>query len=489
MAPHLFLIFLSFSSFHHSTASSFKPSCTLPPPDTNFVSGPGTRGTISILWNCISIFILCTWTIQRLNIPAARRDAGWVHKIWWAILDSRTKISWMLFTIFIPEFILGKALGEREATKRPWPGMRDHAKKAGDDAQEWTSGHARMANMGYFALDFSDFPESDWKELHKSAREVAKLPLYSERSTRINMARLRHRCWALTEHQWDIVLDKHLADYPDVRLSHLADLNKSDVIARVLAVIQVVYLAIQLLARKVYGLASAQIEIAALAFAATSFVTYILFWDQPDGVRSRRVVKAKKLPTADQVGVISLWGPTYLWSGFRRRARIDGELDLVPIPNDGSNVSRNGMWEMPQSIRGYFGNQGSQVLYLILGALFAGTLFGGIHCLAWNFDFPTHIEQILWRVCSVLTAALPVLASPLLALWIPARGRDGTLTGYLATGTIRRIEIACLVCLAILLVGYILARGFLLVEMFRTLFFLPPDAFTETWSASFPHWG
>jgi hypothetical protein len=39
------------------------------------------------------------------------------------------------------------------------------------------------------------------------------------------------------------------------------------------------------------------------------------------------------------------------------------------------------------------------------------------------------------------------------------------------------------------LLPYILARLFLMVEIFRSLFFLPPDAFIDTWSGSFPHWG
>lgn len=36
---------------------------------------------------------------------------------------------------------------------------------------------------------------------------------------------------------------------------------------------------------------------------------------------------------------------------------------------------------------------------------------------------------------------------------------------------------------------YILARLFLIVEVFRSLLYLPPGAFIETWSGSFPHFG
>lgn len=31
----------------------------------------------------------------------------------------------------------------------------------------------------------------------------------------------------------------------------------------------------------------------------------------------------------------------------------------------------------------------------------AGVLFGAVHCLAWNFSFPSHGEQILWRTASL----------------------------------------------------------------------------------------
>ena len=32
-----------------------------------------------------------------------------------------------------------------------------------------------------------------------------------------------------------------------------------------------------------------------------------------------------------------------------------------------------------------------------------GVLFGVIHCLAWHFSFPTHMELLLWRISSVTT--------------------------------------------------------------------------------------
>ena len=40
-----------------------------------------------------------------------------------------------------------------------------------------------------------------------------------------------------------------------------------------------------------------------------------------------------------------------------------------------------------------------------------------------------------------------------------------------------------------IMVAYVVARLFLMFEVFRTLFFLPPGAFVATWSSSIPHVG
>lgn len=52
----------------------------------------------------------------------------------------------------------------------------------------------------------------------------------------------------------------------------------------------------------------------------------------------------------------------------------------------------------------------------------AGSLFGVVHCLAWNFSFPSHAEQIMWRTASLgvvgscvvtlITVLCPAVGSP-----------------------------------------------------------------------------
>ena len=36
-----------------------------------------------------------------------------------------------------------------------------------------------------------------------------------------------------------------------------------------------------------------------------------------------------------------------------------------------------------------------------------GVCFGAIHCIAWHFSFPTHVELLIWWISSVTIMAIP----------------------------------------------------------------------------------
>lgn len=74
----------------------------------------------------------------------------------------------MLLTILVPEYLIGKAFGERLAAKFGLEIMKSEV-TVGDIAVErldevvdtvkslrWEEIHAYMANIGYFVVDFSD---------------------------------------------------------------------------------------------------------------------------------------------------------------------------------------------------------------------------------------------------------------------------------------------------------------------------------------------
>jgi hypothetical protein len=425
-----------------------------------------------------------------------------MQKMWWAILDSRTKVKWMLITILVPEIIVGKALGERlAATKRFLPEHLD-----------WKVVHLYMANMGYFVLDLGELADPLAAEEWKSSQDpdsLGKVKLRNQGdapdditavnitsdlkvsrrnifdaagksisiSSQINLSRLKWRYWALNFEQLVRIFDE-LGDIHEIHASQLEKLDRGGKLVKVLALVQVAYLILQLIGRKVGGLASAQIEIAALAFAACSIITYLLYWNRPQGVETIHVIKLKTdvSKVLTRLKILGSSGPEYLWLTPRTEPTFYPDLGPVPIPNDATHHI-GGM-------HGDFFGENDEIMFLIIGAFIGGTIFGSLHCLAWHFHFPTPGEALGWRICSVATTCIPILSVAPIAAWmnlnpfsIEKRGSEALriLVGMIGIG--------------LFLVPYVLARIFLLVEIFRTLFFLPQEAFVDTWSGSFPHIG
>ena len=117
-------------------------------------------------------------------------------------------------------------------------------------------------------------------------------------------------------------------------------------------------------------------------------------------------------------------------------------------------------------------NQSSKGLRFFVTIIVA-MLFGGIHCAAWNFPFPSHAELIIWRVCSLIIVVVPgTLVSMIVAL-------------ALDMDTIFKINVVLSVFGIVI---YVLARLTLLVEAFIALRHLPPGAYAVVkWTALLLH--
>ncbi|KAK0712654.1 hypothetical protein B0T26DRAFT_714882 [Lasiosphaeria miniovina] len=506
--------------------TSFRPECPLPSPGTEFVSGPNVRSTLSIVWNCLSVIFLCTWNIQHLNVPALRRRPnGFLQKMWWRILDSRTKLKWMIFTVLAPEYLVGKALGERLAVRGTDWFLNGNAL----DNAPFESIHGYLCNMGYFILDVDDsmFPATNQvqeQEPNKDTITSSALPpqttpgepeksppgeQYKEnvvsKSDEINLGRLNGRYLALNLNQWHCASKMGMGRVPFIPSQQLEKLDRGGALVKGLAIVQVAYLIVQLVARWAFGLPSTQLEIATLAFSVSSAITYVLYWDRPQGVDTIHIVQANPRRHNDpSVGVVpsdllNVWhrpdwsfekcraclakfGPSYLWHGPRSYFH-EPDVGPIPIPNDASNPGGTDYMRLIRnSIHGFFADN-EDTLPIVFGAIFGGALFGALHCLAWNFEFPTRGERLAWRVCSVLTTVLPIVAAFPMVMWIRLNP-----FGVDPKKGIIRTAVSLVLVFGIFL-PYVLARLFIMVEIIRSLAFLPPGAFADTCSGSFPHWG
>jgi hypothetical protein len=140
----------------------FQPNCTLPSSSPRFVEAPDVRGTLNLVWGCISIILLCTWSMLHLNIPPQFHKGA--HGYFWVkSYVFLQKTMWMLFAVLAPEIFVGKALNELLSAVYNKKEMQNYAVQSSD----WTLTHSFFANMGGFVLQFRA-PEDQGSDISSS---------------------------------------------------------------------------------------------------------------------------------------------------------------------------------------------------------------------------------------------------------------------------------------------------------------------------------
>ncbi|MCJ1229931.1 hypothetical protein MMC12_006602 [Toensbergia leucococca] len=495
-----------------SASTTFSPDCASPPAQVNFVSSPSVRGTLDILWSSIFTLLLCTWTIQHLNVPDQKPEE--VPGLLWALLRRRErknfrealrwsingvwyKTKWVLTTLLVPEFLVGKALQDLVLAIHYRNRMRQMAEK---DGVEWSLAHAYYANMGGFvariestSASHSNFDQRNSAAAQKGASQDGTLvsqsnirgvasggrtnnslerpkseghtqavdpeseAMITETAEEASQRTLTFIARTLIEARKSGLISR----LPSISLREIEGRSKGDAFVKGSAIIQVLWMTIQCIVRATRHLPITQLEVAVLAFAVCALLTYLLNWSKPQGVEVPTYIKIsgntkymKDLMAREDLGT-GWFGSVYQGNG-------EGH-----VPNDLERYDAQ-IWR----------GTGTQSV-LDVGVVIAGSCFGVLHCLAWNFHFPSHTEMLLWRIAALITA-LVTLIFFLLSL-VDFHVKDGILK--------RLVNFIVFSFYVVSIAAYVLARLYLMVEIFRSLFFLPPEAFVTTWSAGIPHVG
>lgn len=190
----------------------------------------------------------------------------------------------------------------------------------------------------------------------------------------------------------------------------LWDKSKQDRLSRSKNPFQIAYMRIECSGRAIQNLAITTLELNTLGIAVCSLMTSFAWVHKPSDIRM-----PVPLVSRSSIGEITEhrpWRTTLLdfvdekgpgWSlnvqPFMRMPVIPPQRPIQRIPNDRFPMNPYGVQE-----------------YCVC---FATLLFAGIHVCAWNFSFPSRLEQILWRTASLIlfgvTAAFWVLET--MASW------------------------------------------------------------------------
>jgi hypothetical protein len=437
---------------------TFETRCTGPSTTVNFVSSADKRGTLDILFSCLFTLVACTWTVQHLNVPEQRegRDPGWLGNIKWTLKRAWTSTKWMLITVLAPEYLLAKGLSDRQAVDSSITKLQKIAAKHG---VPWTRVHSQFANVGGFVIKVDGVDGNTVGQ----TETVSRSSLYH-----------------LTI--FDILaLSKHglLEQLPSISEEEINDKSKSDGLVRAIAIVQIAWMALQIIARASRRLAISQLEISVFAFASCAVVIYGLNWERPKGVQVPYTLLRYQgnIPAPVLQHLRSPMHESMLESFVGEiigRIKISDARSKTPGAPLLNHVSY-----FTTGSSGDFG--GAKTAYDFFGLIIGSAIFGAIHITAWNFAFPTSTERVIWRVASIYCTSPGFLFVVMAVCLGMVQDSEILPPGDLLDNIfIRAFRIICF--------GYVVVRLFLIVETFRTLCFLPPSAYIATWASSnVPH--
>ena len=268
----------------------------------------------------------------------------------------------------------------------------------------------------------------------------------------------------------DNTLDIDFSSFTVPTEAEIKDRGKSDWLAKSLVLLQTSWFVMQCIARAIEHLPVTHLEIVTLAYAAMNFVIYVFWWNKPLNV-NRPIRVFRKLdveePTLGEQRSASEtdrdgWDTIiYFIGGFP-----DVDVDLSHedrVPRFWANSAEN------------------DFITADLIMLGVGVCFGAIHCIAWHFSFPTHVELLIWRVSSVAISAVPFYIPLMFGLAFWLSNMDFKIAASIIGGIVG-------VSISPAGILYILARFFTLALAFTSLRELPPGAFdTVHWITFIPH--
>lgn len=340
-----------------------------------WMSGPDGRGTMDIIWGSFLTIFLCTWTAVCLNLPSPKDKQ-------WQIF--RRKAKWMFWAIVGPEFVLTVAIGQYASARRSV--KRVH--KLG--FKQWTLRHAFFADMGGIILK-----PKDGTPFVINARQLAYL------------------------------VQKDYLAMPTITEEEIWDKSKADTLSKVLTLSQASWLTIQLLGRAILRLPTTTLELSAAAIVFCTFGTFICWLRKPSDVKNGIVVTTNVtiddiLKEAGDLAAepykhtpLDFVAKQHFTIGFEVMGALglrcdDRQRPLQRFPND----------RFPD------------INTFEKFSLFCWTTaYAALHLVGWNFEFPTRVEALLWKVSSLVITGVTVI------FWvvetIAARQRFGRWDKYL----------------------------------------------------------
>jgi hypothetical protein len=232
------------------------------------------------------------------------------------------------------------------------------------------------------------------------------------------------------------LFEKGVLEIPDLEDSDIDDRSKANWLTKAVACIQIVWFLAQLVGRAAQHLPITTLELFTSGIVFCGSCTYAFWWKKPFDIGKPVVL----YPTQQDQGESRDWPEDMM--------RVQRELN--GLEDRGDNDNR-----------------------LLLFHSIIVVVFAALHIVGWNFQFPSDIEKILWRIMSVACGVIPLVILVGM-MFVEKTGKESPAVYFLTP----------------LGVLYVLVRVYLFVEIFIGLRAVPAGVYrTPQWSQYFPAFG
>ena len=305
------------------------------------------RGTIDIILACFSTIFISLWVMLHLNVPAS--DEG----IWTGFFR---KVRWLLIGALAPEILLLLSGGQWASARRSSIEMQAMGHK------QWTMVHGFYADSGGFMLKAPDAPA-----FPVTARQIQHL-----------------------------VESKYMA-VPNISEDEIFDKSKADQVTKIIAYLQTGWFVTKCIARGIQHLPVSPMEISTCAIVFCSIPTYFFWLRKPLNVLTPTILTiehnmaeiliragapAQKPYRLRPMDFVEPFASTFAqWPQICKRGGPYSH-PLHRLPNDRSPD----LYSVSQ-----------QTCYALVVICFSTSSF-----IEWHFNFPTYLEQRIWRIACVV---------------------------------------------------------------------------------------
>ena len=278
-----------------------------------------------------------------------------------------------------------------------------------------------------------------------------------------------------------------LRQIPEEEINRLA---KSDYFAKLFACTQALWLLTQVLSRAVQHLAVSLLELSTVSFVAFGVVGYALWWKKPQDCSGPIIIKCRTQEDYDIIRSVKAIAYQFE-NGLVKRVQTDHYVGVYNggLAPDYSAIKAifNPVWSE------YMSDYIDSAVVGIVMFIACSAFLGSIHCIAWNFYFPTETERWIWRGCAIILIVWPPVW--FLTLWLTCFGKNesfnrkvGERWHWWRAHPPKPGRYFVIIFCTTLFVTYILARMFLILEIFLALRAMPASTYAAiNWSSFVPH--